>query len=208
MTRIVIADDHPIVRDGLRRLLSRQPDLAVAGEAVDGADLVDVLGRTPCDVLVLDLSLPHIRGLELVRLVRERWPEVGIVAFTVQPEDRLAVHLVEAGLSGYVTKDVGAPQLLDAVRRVARGERVLSPQLHGRIALAGTAAGAPHESLSPRESQVFRLLLQGMSVRAIAGELEVQASTASNHLSRVRTKLGVENNGEVLLYALRAGLVE
>ncbi len=208
MTRVIIADDHPIVRHGLRRLLGRQPDLEVVGEATDGAEVVDLLARCPTDVLVLDLSLPHLRGLELVHAIRERHPAVRILVFSVQPEDRLGLYLLEAGVAGYLCKDNGVEAVLEAVRVVARGQRFRTPALVALETAARRAdpATAPHDRLSPRERQVFDQLLTGATVGAIADELEISASTTSNHLARIREKLGVESNGEVLVYAARAGL--
>lgn len=207
MTRVIIADDHPIVRHGLRRSLDLQADMQVVGEAADGAEVVELLDATPCDVLILDLSLPHIRGLELVHLLRERHPKVRILVFSVQPEDRMSVHLFEAGIQGYLSKDRGVEAVLDAVRRIASGRRFITERVAELLIDRSSDGAAPHEQLSRRERQVFDRLIQGMSVNAIAGELEISASTASNHLARIREKLGVEHNGQVLVYAARAGLV-
>jgi len=208
MIRVLIADDHPIVRHGLRRLVQLQDDMMVVGEAKDGAEVVQLLGVCPCDVIVLDLSLPHIRGLELVYLVRERWPDLRILVFSVQPEDRLSLHLLEAGVAGYLSKDRGVEAVLDGVRVVAGGERFLSDTMK-ELAFGhrSTEQRAPHERLSVRERQVFDLLVRGMSVSAIASEIEVSPSTTSNHLASIRTKLGVTHNGEVLVYAARVGLL-
>lgn len=208
MIRVIVADDHPLLRDGLRRLLDAQPDLRLVAEAGDGAEVLDVLAAHPCDVLVLDLSLPYLRGLQLVQAVVEQYPALRILVYSVQPEDRLSLHLLEAGVAGYLSKDRGAGELLAAIRAVARGQRHISPALR---ALAATDPSddrrPPHERLSVREVEVFQLLLRGMSVSDIAGELEIQASTASNHMARIREKLGVETNGEVMLYGFRAGLI-
>ncbi len=208
MIRVLIADDHPIVRHGLRRALSLQPDIEVVGEAADGAEVVELVESCEADVLVLDLSLPHIRGLELVHIVRERRPELRILVFSVQPEDTLSLHLLEAGVSGYLSKDRGIEAVLEGVRAVAAGRRYVTDRLR-ELAIGRTAAtgSLPHEQLSVRERQVFDRLLQGMSVNAIADELEVSASTVSNHLARIREKLGVTQNAQALLYASRVGLL-
>lgn len=204
MIRVLIADDHAIVREGVRRLLSTQPDLSVVGEADNGADAVGLLERA-AEILVLDLSLPHVSGADLVRLVRERRPALGIVAFTMQPEDRLAAHLIRLGVRGYVCKDRPVTDLIAAIRAVAAGDRWLSDRLHH---LAGDHDPAqPHERLSAREAQVFQHLIQGRSVNEIALALEIGPSTASNHLMKIREKLGVETTPEILIYAHRAGLL-
>ncbi|MCB9797095.1 MAG: response regulator transcription factor [Alphaproteobacteria bacterium] len=208
MIRVLVADDHPIVRHGLRRLINLQSDMQVVGEAADGAEVIQLLEVCPCEVIVLDLSLPHIRGLELVHLIRERLPALRILVFSVQPEDILSLHLIEAGVAGYLSKDRGVEAVIEAIREVAAGRRYLTERLrelaYGRLREDDRP---PHERLSLRERQVFDRLIQGMSVSAIANELEISASTASNHLSKVREKLGVEHNGEVLVYAARAGLL-
>jgi two-component system invasion response regulator UvrY len=207
MIRVLVADDHPIVRLGVCQLINLEPDMRVVGEAVDGAVLIDVLGRVACDVLVLDLSLPHIRGLELLHLVKERWPGLRVLIFTVQPEDVFALYLLEAGAAGYLCKDRGVDAVLAAIRAVAGGGTYLSPRIRQIAREHGTGGGSPHERLSAREHEVFMRMLEGMSVSAIAAELEISASTTSNHVARIREKLGVESNGEVILYGARAGLV-
>ncbi|MCB9759828.1 MAG: response regulator transcription factor [Alphaproteobacteria bacterium] len=208
MIRVLVADDHPIVRHGLRRLINLQDDMEVVGEAADGAEVVRLLEVCPCEVIVLDLSLPHLRGLELVYLIRERHPKLRILVFSVQPEDRLSLHLLEAGVAGYLNKDHGVDAVIEGIRTVAAGRRFLTERLQELLfQRRDEGEQAPHERLSLRERQVFDRLVQGMSVSAIASELEISASTASNHLSRIRDKLGVEHNGEVLVYAARAGLL-
>lgn len=206
MIRVMVADDHPIVRHGLTRLINLEHDLTVVAEAEDGAAVIERLQRVPVDVIVLDLSLPHIRGLELVLLLRERHPDLRILVFSVQPEDRLSFHLIQAGVAGYLTKDRGVDSVIDAIRVVARGQTYLTDRLREQKNNPAPVT-APHEWLTSRERQVFDLLIQGLSVTAIAGELEISTSTTSNHLANVREKLGVEHNGEVLVYAARVGLL-
>ena len=209
---LLLADDHAIVRDGLRRLLTAQPDMCLLGEADNGADTVGLLElpeSRPADVLILDLSLPHIGGIDLVRLIRQKRPALRILVFTMQPEDRLALYLIQAGIQGYVCKDRPVSDLLAAIRAVAKGDRWLSPRLQHLVNEEDSGSQRqPHERLSPRESQVFTLLLSGKSVNEIAQNLEIGASTASNHLMRIREKLGVETTQEILIYAHRAGPAE
>lgn len=207
MIRVIVADDHPIVRQGLRRLLDLQPDMTVVAEACDGADVVQQLASHAADVLVLDLSLPHLRGLELVHVVRETAPDVAILVFSAQPEDRLTLYLLEAGARGYVCKDDGVDAVVSGVRRVAAGGTWRSPRLRALAEAQDRGAGPPHDLLSPRERQVFERLLAGLGVNELAAELEITPSTASNHVARVRDKLGVRTTGEILLYAARAGLL-
>lgn len=142
-----------------------------------------------------------------MKLIRERRPEVGIVVFTMQSEDLLATHMVHAGILGYVCKDRPVNELLDAIRAAAQGKSSYSPKLEALLAENTEDNAPPHHSFSQREAQVFELLLAGKSVRDIAEILEIGGSTASTHLSRVREKLGVTTNAEILLYARRVGLI-
>lgn len=207
MIRVIVADDHPIVRHGLGRLIDLEPDMKVIAEAADGADLLEILARHPCDVLVLDLSLPYLRGLELLAAIKERWPALAILVFSVHPEDNFSLYLMDAGAAGYLSKDRVIDQVLGAIRCVAAGRPFITDRLAQLRSERGSDALAPHQRLSAREHQVFTRMIQGMSVSAIAAELEISASTASNHVSRIREKLGVESNGEILVYAVRAGLI-
>lgn len=207
MIRVIVADDHPIVRHGLGRFIELEPDLKLVGEAASGADLLELLGQRPCDVLVLDLSLPHIRGLELLAAIKERWPALAVLIFSVQPEDNFSLYLMDAGAAGYLSKDRMIDQVVGAIRCVAAGRPYITARLAELRRERGSDALAPHQRLSAREHQVFTRVLQGMTISAIAAELEISASTASNHMARIREKLAVESNGEILIYAVRAGLI-
>lgn len=204
MIEVLIADDHAIVRDGLRRLLSTTSDLRVAAEADNGADAVAAC-TADIQVAVVDLSLPHLGGLDLVRVLLERRPDLRVVVFTMQPEDLIAAHLIRAGALGYVRKERPLDELLAAIRAAAEGRRAISPRL--RALVDESAAAAPHTTLSRRESQAFELMIAGKSVGEIAEVMEISSSTASNHLARIREKLGASTNAEVLLYAHRLGLL-
>jgi DNA-binding NarL/FixJ family response regulator len=148
MIRVGVADDHPLIRSGLRRVFEAQAHLKLVLEAEDGAELLTKLAAQPLDVLVLDLSLPYLRGMELVRAVIERHPTVRILIYSVQPEDRLSLHLLDAGATGYLSKDQGADELLRAIQTVASGKRYLTPTLRELSALnqhrpRRTSASAP-----------------------------------------------------------------
>jgi DNA-binding NarL/FixJ family response regulator len=206
MIQLLVADDHSIVREGLRRLLHTTDDLRVLAETDNGADVIEAARDPRLNLAIIDLSLPHLAGLDLVRLLRERRPDLRLVIFTMHPEDRLAVHLIRAGASAYVPKHRPLSDLVDAIRVAAAGGCWVSPDL--ATLLASTPVDdKPHTTLSRREAQVFDLLLQGRSVTEIAQILEINGSTASNHLTRVREKLGVHTTAEVLLYAHRVGLL-
>lgn len=201
MIRVIVADDHPVVRHGVCHLLDRQPDIRVVGQAVDGAELIGMLDAHPADVAVLDLSMPHLQGLELVQLVRESHPTLAIVVFTMQRPDIIARSLVQAGILGFVRKSRPVEELVRAVRAASQGRRSFPDSVEP----VGDAL--PHERLTCREAQVFQCMIQGIPIKDIALDLEISASTASNHVAKVREKLGARTNGEVLLYASRHGLM-
>ncbi len=196
LSRIFIADDHAIVREGLSRVLAAR-GFTVVGEAAHGGEALTRLETTPCDVLVLDLSLPRINGLEVIRRVRERWPEVAIVVHSMYPSSQYAARVIEAGARAYVSKQESVEALLSALDRVLRGDGATGDRR------AIERAQAPHERLSAREYQVFVLLTQGRTPGEIAAELQSSPSSVSNMLARIRAKLSVESNAEVLQYALR-----
>lgn len=206
MIELLIADDHTIVRDGLRRLLHTTNDLRVRVEVDNGADAVAAIDDPRIQLAVVDLSLPHLAGVDLVRVLLAKRPDLRVVVFTMQPEDLLAAHLIRTGVLGYVTKDRPLEDLLAAIRSAAEGHRAVSDRLAALLAETSTTR-APHTTLSRRESQAFELLLAGKSVGEIAEVMEIGGSTASNHLAKIREKLGVGTNAEVLLYAHRMGLM-
>ncbi len=212
MIRVVVADDHPIVRGGLETIVRAQKDMQLVASAADGAALVDLLSSRPCDVLVVDLSLPHLSGMELIRGVAEWHPDLPMVVFTMQPEDALALHVVRSGASAYLCKDRSSDELLQAIRHVAKGKVFLTDRLQALadaevVEVSAKADVAPHERLSARQAQVFRLVLEGRTVNDIAATLEMAGSTTSNHIAEIRRRLGVETTGEVVLYGHRMGLL-
>jgi DNA-binding NarL/FixJ family response regulator len=206
MIDVLVVDDHAIVRDGLRRLLHTTSDLRVAAAVDNGADAVAAVGDPTIQVAVVDLSLPHLAGLDLLRVLLAARPDLRVVVFTMQTEDLLAAHLIRAGVLGYVSKDRPLDDLLVALRAVARGERFISSRLAALVD-EPAAVRAPHTTLSRRESQAFELLIAGKSVGEIAEVMEIGSSTASNHLAKIREKLGVSTNAEILIYAHRMGLL-
>ncbi|MGM0576531.1 MAG: response regulator transcription factor [Myxococcota bacterium] len=210
MIRVLLADDHAIVRHGLRRLVDDQPDMEVVAEAEDAAGVHRALAETTCDVLVLDLSLPDGSGIEILRRLQAEGARTRVLILTMYPEDQLALHLLREGAAGYLRKSRPPDEVVRAIRKVASGGRYLTDTLSDLLLLEGgeSAPGAPHERLTARESQVFVRLVEGHSVSAIAAELDVSPSTISNHVAAVRTKLGASSVADLVRYAVRAGLVE
>lgn len=201
MIHVLIADDHEVVRRGLRELFAAAADVTVVAEVAHGRAVLDVLEKAHVDVLVLDLSLPRVSGIEVLRRTRERYPAVRVLVLSMYAEAQYASRLVQEGAAGYLSKDRSLDEVLDAVRVVARGQRLVPP------AEAPETTKLPHESLSSREYNVFLLILQGRTGSEIAAELDLSHSTVSTHLARVREKLGVRTNGEIVGYGHRNGLV-
>ena len=209
MIRIFIADDHTIVRHGLRQLIDAQPDMRCIGEASDGRQVLLAEGKDQWDVLILDLSLPRVNGLEVLRRLRSELPTLRVVALSMYPEEQYAVRVLAEGASAYLSKEYPAEQLLTALRQVAAGRTFMSGKLSEQLQRGEhKKAGQPHESLSAREYQIFTLLLSGRTVTEVAAELNLSASTVSTHLAHVKEKLGVRNVAEIIDYGHRAGLVK
>ena len=207
--RIFIADDHPIVRQGLRRIVEADPGMVIAGEAHDAATLLGALDATAADLVLLDVSMPGGLFLETLRELRARHPTIRVLALSVHPEDEWAVRALRAGASGYLTKDHSPDQLLEAIRRVYRGGKYVSPTLAEQLAthLDGGGKRAPHELLSDREFEVMRRLGSGLTVSQIASELSLSAKTVSTYRARILEKMAVATNADLVRYAARYGLI-
>ena len=207
--RIFIADDHPIVRQGLRRIVEADPGLVISGEAGDAATLIAALQATATDLVLLDVSMPGGPFLETLRDLRARHPTIRVLVLSVHPEDQWAVRALRAGASGYLTKDHSPDQLLEAIRRVYRGGKYVSPTLAEQLAahLDGDGQRAPHELLSDREFEVMRRLGSGLTVSQIASELAISAKTVSTYRTRILEKMAVATNADLVRYAARYGLI-
>lgn len=209
MLRIFIADDHPIVRQGLRKLIEQQPDMVVAGEAGDGRQVLVAKDRAEWSVLILDLSLPRVNGIEVLRRMRAEHPQVGVIILSMYPEDQYGLRMIAEGAAAYLSKEQPAEDLLRAIRSVAAGRTYLSPEVAVQLRQGkpGELAQPLHRSLSGREHQVFTLICEGRTVSDIATELDLSASTVSNHVAHIKEKLNVRSIGEIVMYAHRAGLL-
>jgi len=210
MIRLFIADDHPVVREGLKRIVAEQGDFQLEGEATSGHELLARIGDAPVDVLLLDVSMPGPGFLETLRRVREARDDVAVLVLSVHPEDQYALRALRAGASGYLTKDQTPTELANAIRRVHGGGQYVSAALAEQLAaeMAQGSARPSHESLSDREFQVLRALARGESVKRIAHELKLSPKTVSTYRTRLLAKLGLDSNAELVRYAVRHGLVE
>ena len=196
--RVFIADDHDVVRHGIRHVLADLGGFDVVGEARDGREVLNAAILATCDVLVLDLSLPKVSGTEVLRRVRATWPDLAVVVLSMHPEEQFAARALADGAAAYVSKNRPSAELIAAVRRAGSGTRDAPP---------APAGEAPHLRLTRREHQIFLLLVGGRSVVEIGAELDVHACTVSNHLANVRTKLGLQSVPELVRYAIAHGLL-
>jgi DNA-binding NarL/FixJ family response regulator len=208
--RLGIADDHTIVREGLKQLLEAEADLTIAGEARNAEEVIELVRNTALDVLILDMSMPGRSGIELIRQVRLDCPKVRILILSMHEEEQYAVRAIKAGASGYLTKESASSQLVQAIRKVATGGAFITPAVAEQLALGimSQHEGPPHSSLSDREFQVFRMIASGLSVSDIALELHLSVKTISTHKARIMLKMNLGNNTELLKYAIAHNLTE
>ena len=209
MLRLAIVDDHKIVRAGFREMLADELGVRVEFEAASGEEALQQLREQPCDVLLLDLSLPGQSGVDVLRAVRQRYPALKVLVLSGFPEERYALPMIRNGANGYLCKDCERDELIRAIRTVAQGRRYVSPRTAELLAddLAGVSTSLPLESLSERELQVFLRLARGESVSGIADTLNLSVKTVSTYRSRLLEKLEVASNAELAAYALRHGLM-
>jgi DNA-binding NarL/FixJ family response regulator len=208
--RVVIADDHTIVREGLKQLLFAASDVEVVDEARDGHDVLRIARESEFEVLLLDLSMPGKAGMDLIKQVKGEKPKLRILVLSMHAEHQYAVRAIRAGASGYLTKDSASTQLLSAIRKVAGGGAVISAEVAEQLALSAMphADGPPHASLSDREYQVFQRLVRGASVSDIAQQLNLSVKTISTHKARLMEKMGLANQTELIHYAIRHRLTD
>lgn len=202
MTRILIVDDHPLVRVGIRHLLDG-PDMTVVAEASNGNDALQALKSVDCDVVVLDISMPGRHGVEVLRRMVADHPEIPVLIYTRFPEDQYAVRAMRAGAAGYVRKASDPAALVEAIRIVATGERYLSPVVAHLLAQQGERG---HTALSEREYEILRHIVAGRSVTAIASALSLSVKTVSTHRVRLLRKLGLGSTADLVRYAIEHGL--
>lgn len=210
MIKIVIADDHAVVREGLKRIISAAPDMAVVGEATNGAEVIQQVRESDFDVLVLDLSMPGRSGMELIKLVRCEKPRLRILVLSMHEELQYAVRSIKSGASGYLTKESAPAQLMQVLRKVSAGGAYISTGVAEQLALGSMLGSscAPHQMLTDREFEVFRLIATGMSITEIAGRLNLSAKTISTHKANLMQKMSLQNQSELIRYAIKHGVAE
>jgi DNA-binding NarL/FixJ family response regulator len=210
MIRLVLADDHTIVREGLKQLLGAAGDLQVVGEAQNGHEVIERIRALDFDVLLLDMSMPGKSGIELIRQVHAEKPKLRILVLSMHEEHQYAVRAIRAGAAGYLTKESASRQLVDAIRKVAAGGAFISSEVAQQLALGAMpgATGPLHASLSDREFQIFQLIASGKSVSDIAERLNLSVKTVSTHKANVLQKMNMSTQAELIRYALTHRLVD
>ncbi|KGM55980.1 LuxR family transcriptional regulator [Lysobacter daejeonensis GH1-9] len=210
--RILIADDHTLVRESLVGLLQAEGDVQVVAQAADGIETVEKAIATRPDIVVADLSMPRLNGIEVVRRLKEALPNTRVLVLTMHQEDEYVLQAVRAGASGYLVKDSAAAELLAAVRNLQAGRGHFGPQaariLADQLQNPDRGVDDPYGRLTAREREVFHLIAEGLTTKEIARKLDISAKTAENHRTRVLDKLGVRNTAELVRYALRKGLLD
>lgn len=207
--RVILCDDHALIRRGIRDTLSDAPDIEVVGEAGDYGELRSLLRDTDCDVLVLDINLPGRSGLDVLHVLKEEGSALRVLVVSMYPEDQYAIRALRAGAYGYVNKGSDTQLIVEAVRMVAKGRKYITPEIAQMLAesLSQPATEIAHEKLSDRELQTLVLIASGKRLSDIAAELTLSPKTVSVYRARVLEKLALTNNSELTVYAIRNGLV-
>jgi DNA-binding NarL/FixJ family response regulator len=211
MLRILLADDHQLFRDGLRTLLGQQADMEVVGEAIDGPSAVDAAGRLRPDILLMDISMSGLNGIEATRRILGDGLATRVIMLSMHANQRYVTESLRAGAMGYVLKDSAISELLAAIRTVSRGQRYLSPMLADRVIgeyvdLSGGRGRSAFSTLSSRERQVLQLLAEGTSTKEMAAKLNVSVKTVETHRKQIMDKLGIHSVAELTKYAIREGI--
>lgn len=209
MTRVILCDDHAVVRRGLREILEESAGVEVRAEASSGAELLQQLRQQACDLLILDLTMPGMSGLEVLKEVRKEWPKLPVLVLSFHSEDQYAVRVLKAGAAGYLTKESAPEQLLQALKKIMAGGKYITPALAERlVGNLQTPNQAAHEALSDREYQIFCLIAGGKTPTRIAADLGLSVKTVSTYRSRILEKMALQNNAELTHYAVTHRLIE
>jgi len=209
-TRVAVVDDHELVRIGLKQIIEAESDFSWVGDASTGRAALDMLRSTPCDVLLLDLSLPDMSGLDVLRRIKSHHDTVATLVLSAYPEKQYGLNVLRAGASGFVSKTAAPDELCRAIRAAVRGGRYVSPELAEVLVngMQGTAGEPPHAALSEREFQIFCKLAEGQSVTDIGAALFLSVKTVSTYRTRILQKMGMKSNADMTYYAIKNDLVQ
>jgi len=210
MIKLLIADDHPIVREGLKQIIRNAPDIIISGEANDGIEVLSKIKKENYDVILLDISMPRKNGIEILNEIRKEKIKSRILILSIHPEEQYAMRALKAGAYGYLTKDSVPNELISAIRKVSMGEKYISLSLAEKLVdnLRVGLDKTPHEVLSNREYQVMLLLASGKSMQEIAKELFLSVKTVSTYKTRILKKMKMKNTFEIIYYAIKNKLIE
>jgi len=210
MLKVLIADDHALIREGMKKILKAAQEISVVREAQNAREVIEEVKKGDLDVVILDISLPGKSGLELLKDLKQYYPKLPVLILSMHPEDRFAVRALKAGASGYVTKESAVDDLINAIRKVVQGRKYVSPALAEKLAFdLETDTGKPlHEGLSDREYQVMCLIAAGRSVRQIAAELFLSMSTVNTYRARILEKMNMKTDAELIRYAVQNQLID
>jgi len=209
MVKIIIADDHAIVREGLKQILTKVQDLTAVGEAANGNELLEKVRASNWDVVLLDLNMPGLNGLDTLKQLRSERPGLRVLVLSMYPEEQYALRVLKAGASGYLTKETAPEQLVDAIRTVSTGRKYISASLAERLAFEFEIdfEKPPHGKLSDREYQVLLLIASGQSVKEIAAALALSVKSISTYRTRLLQKMNMKNNADLIHYAIENHLL-
>jgi DNA-binding NarL/FixJ family response regulator len=207
---VLIADDHAIVRQGLRQILSETEDMVVAGEAEDGVDAMRLARSQEWSVFLLDVSMPNRNGIDTLKQLKKEFPKLPVLILSMHPEEQYAIRALKAGAAGYLTKQSAPEMLVTAIRQVAQGKKYVSPSVAMQLAdaISHDSEKPPHETLSDREYQVLVMIAAGRTLTQIAEDLNLSVKTVSEYRKRLLEKMRLETNAELIHYGMRHGLVE
>ncbi len=210
MIKVFVADDHAVVREGIKHIFSEVPDIRISGEAGTGQEVIDAIGREDVDLLILDIAMPGRDGLDVLKHVKTLKPKLPVLILSMFPEEQYALRALKSGASGYMTKESIPHELVKAVRKVLNGGRYVSSSFSEKLLteMVSDARRPLHEALSDREMQILRMIALGKTMRAIASELSLSIKTVYTYRARVLDKMGMQNNMELTHYATKHGLVD
>ena len=210
MIRILIADDHAVVREGVKSILSEVPDITVAGEAANGQEALEKIAQKAYDLVLMDIAMPGRDGLEILKEIKAQKPKLPVLVLSMFPEEQYAMRALKSGASGYLTKESIPDELIKAVRKITQGGKYISSSFSEKFILSmdSDTERPPHESLSDREYQVMRMIASGKTLKEIAEALFLSVKTVSTYRARILEKMGMKNNAELTHYAIKKNIVD